>query len=324
MNILQVYAPSDSMAKNYAKMLAECLGQHLGMRSATSLKEFRKLCAEQTPDIVHLHGEPPFSLPSGIRLVVTPHGHSVDNIEAYVFIARSQMEQSQLSNVGSRRITTIRNPLITRTITPEECATMTMLVYRRVMNSSVLQLMNEPSKKALRLILSAALYGDLRWLSLKDADKDLFQQLTSLDYQRIYIYSEHEGLFTQIQHGLNLLGIDAPPFQPVECYLPTGFKRPQPSSAMDVVSLISDIKAHGPSLLRLYELTKALHDVSLDEGRLLRQLDDRSLRPLFASTLQLASECMLLTEGFMPCQPADNRDTQQLRTRLVNRQNVMA
>ena len=89
----------------------------------------------------------------------------------------------------------------------------------------------------------------------------------------------------------------------------------------DIPTLLADVKANGPSLLRLCELATALRSDSLDEARLLSQLSDQ-LRPLLASTLQLLDEQNLITEGFMPCTPVDDGNTRLLRRQLTRRQHI--
>lgn len=184
--------------------------------------------------------------------------------------------------------------------------------------------MDTPVRRAMKLIMSAAVYGDLRWLKLDDSDMSVINSLKPIDFQRIYIYSSNEGMLQQAEKGLALLGINAPAFQPVECYLPHSYKKPEPLNSTNIIDIISDIRTKGPSLLRLSELISALHKDNLDEGKLTRQLEERSMMPLFSSALQLASEKLFLTEGFMPCPPSDNRETQQLRIKLEKRQDVMA
>ena len=74
MSILHIYDESNSMAAQYVAMLVKAVGDRATMCSATNAKAFKTLLAEQRPGIVHLHSKSPFTLPSDIRLVVTPHG----------------------------------------------------------------------------------------------------------------------------------------------------------------------------------------------------------------------------------------------------------
>ena len=333
MSILHIYDESNSMAAQYVAMLVKAVGDRATMCSATNAKAFKTLLAEQRPDIVHLHSKSPFALPSDIRLVVTPHGEpspltthlqpSTFNLQPsptpYVLIARSKMERDELIRQFPR-VETILNPIITRTTTPEACARQMLYIYQRVMDSNVLQLMDDDTRQTLALILGTAVAGDARWVEPLTASSYRESQ-KGASYRQLYIYAEHEGILPLVEQGISMLGISTPPMERVESYLPEGYVKPRPMTGSDIVALTADIKANGPTLLRLSEIARALRDPQLDEQRLLQRLDDgnlqgKNLRPLFASILQLLSEQFLLTEGFMPCPPTDNRETQQLRRML--------
>ena len=332
LSILHIYDENNSMAAQYVAMLVKAVGDRATMSSATNAKAFKTLLAEQHPDIVHLHSKSPFALPSDIRLVVTPHGEpspfniqpSTFNLQPspspYVLIARSKMERDELIRQFPR-VETILNPIITRTTTPEACARQMLHVYQRVMDSNVLQLMDDDTRQTLALILGTAVAGDPRWVEPLTASSPYRESQRGASYRQLYIYAEHEGILPLVEQGIGMLGISAPPKEEVESYLPEGYVKPKPMAGSDIVALIADIKANGPTLLRLSEIARALRNPQLDEQRLLQRLDDgnlqgKNLRPLFASILQLLSEQFLLTEGFMPCPPADNRETQQLRRML--------
>ena len=317
MKILHVYDENDSMAAHYVAMLSKVAGDKADMHVASNVKECKSKCDELHPDILHLHGQPTFELPPGFRLVVTPHGETLGPINAFVFIARSQMERNSLAEQFTR-IETVRNPLITRTITPESCATMILAIYQRVMDSSVFELMNSATRQALAMMLAAAIGGDRRWVD----EQKLSELLPQVNFRQLYIYAEHEGVLTIVERALRMLDISAPSYEPVSCYLPADFHQPQPMAGRSIVSMLEDISQDGPSLLRLAEIDDALHKDNLDEGELLERLDEDNLRPYFASVLQLIAEQCLLTEGFMPCEPVDNRETQQLRNLLFTRQKV--
>jgi len=313
MDILHIYDESDSMAAHYVTMLTTALSGKVTMRRATSVNAFKELTRQQRPDIVHVHSRSPFALPQQLRLVVTPHGNPLSISNAYVIVARSQMERQQLSS-AHQRIELVLNPIITRTTTPEICGRQMLDIYNKVMNSSVNQLMDDDTKRALSELLCAAICGDSRWVSTRSQHPD---------YQLLYIYAEREGVLPLVEQGASILGINIPKQESVVGYLPDGYKQPQPRQWKSIPDLLTDIKEHGPSLLRLAEMTKMLRDDSLDEEKLFRQLEDNRQEDFFAAVLQLLHEQTLLTEGFMPCPPQDNADTQRLRTLLFNRQSVV-
>ena len=141
MNILHVYDENDHMSAQYVDMLTTATASYVTMRSATSIDAFRQHSDKLRPDIVHVHAKPSFSLPQGLRLVVTPHGSPLTRQNAYVVVARSKMEYDELTK-QCKRVEIVLNPIITRTTSADTCAPQMLRIYQRIMDSSVLQLMN--------------------------------------------------------------------------------------------------------------------------------------------------------------------------------------
>lgn len=317
MRILHVYDDSDITSAHYVAMLTKAIGDRAEMNVATNAKDCKAKCGELHPDILHLHAQPTFELPPDYRLVVTPHGHEMGPVNAFVFVARSQMERNRLAERFSR-IETVRNPLITRTVTPEMCATSMLAIYQRVMDSSVLELMNSATRQSLPILLAAAIGGDSRWVDTTSLES----LLPHVNFRQLYIYAEHEGVLSHVERALRILGISAPSYELVSCYMPAEFQRPKPMAGCSIATMLDDISQNGPSLLRLVEMAEALRSDTLDEGELLERLEEDGLLPFFASVLQLLAEQCLLTEGFMPCPPVNNREVQELRTLLYSRQKI--
>ena len=313
MKVLHVYDENNPLVSQYVAMLTTATADRVDMSSATDAAEFKRLYEENTPDIVHIHAKPTFTVPKGFRLVVTPHGKPLTVTRFYVAIARSRIEYEELAK-KCNRIETVLNPIITRTITPEGCARQMLTIYQRVMDSNVWELMDDDTRRALAELLCAAICGDRRWVGAYPH---------KVNYRLLYAYAEHEGVLPLIEHGISLLDITAPPKEATDGYLPKGFTLPQPMTGKGIADLLTDIKTNGISLLRMTELATALRSPLLDEEKLMIELNDKHLRPLFASTLQLLRQHTLLTEGFMPCTPAENSETQRLRMQLANRQSVV-
>lgn len=346
MDILHVYDENDTQAAHYVAVLTKAMQQlsaiaddgngnalaaeaTVTMRVATNAKSFDEQCKEQRPDIVHLHAMAPFTLPAGHRLVLTPHGRPIAAfVEAYAIVARSPLEYNSLKETFLR-VETVRNPLITRTTTDKECARQMLTIYQRVMDSYVLELMNEPTRQLMAQALAAAIGGDRRWAFATTAENNDIGLLESqTDFRKLYIYTELEGVADELDEGLRILGTNAPQRIPVVSYLPTDYRKPEKlvnasdDPTLQAMSVLSDVQRHGPSLLRLTEMARVLRNDQLDEGALMKQVDEQELAPLLASLLQLLSEQVLLTEGFMPCAPADTRQTAQLRIQLATRQKI--
>ena len=127
-----------------------------------------------------------------------------------------------------------------------------------------------------------------------------------------------------VRQGLTMLGINAPEpdAKADDSYLPEDYAQPAPMPVATVSELVADISHHGPSLLRLSELARALHSSTIDEEQLQQTLQQEGLLTLLAALLPLLSEQLLLTEGFMPCQPVEGPAAQQLRAQLASRQDI--
>ena len=348
MTILHIYDENDAMAGRYVEMLMQAsqalvsegslFDEPCVMYACTNAKDCRQLTDEHHPDILHLHGaSAPFTLPAGLRLVVTPHGDVLGPVHAYVVVARSPHEAEALQQKFPR-IETVRNPLITRTITAEECARQMIAIYQRVMNSNVLPLMDTETHRLLTAALVVATYGDTRWLP-----STYHFSAENVNFRHLYLYATNEGVLPLVQQGLTMLGIAYPQplpkggecltpslrttgFPPLEgqgdAYLPVDFHQPQPMPVATAAELLAHIADEGPSLLRLSELARVLHGDNIDEERLLMQVEEAGRMPLLAAVLSLMAEHLLLTEGFMPCPPAEGPATQQLRTLLAKRQEL--
>ena len=319
-DILHIYDENDSMAAHYVAMLTTATEGKATMRSATTAATFKLLVEEHGPDIVHVHTQSPFALAPGFRTVVTPNGKPLNTANAYVVIARSQMERDSLSS-QCERIETVLNPIITRTTTIEECACQIMAIYQRVMNSSVWMLLEASTRRSLGILLNAAICGDARWIEPESAKMP--QTVSPSQFQLLYTYAEREGVLSHVQEGIAILGIAAPDYTPTPGYLPHNFQKPQPLHSPDIVSVLKDVKSNGLSMLRLVETAKALRDDCLDEAQLLTQLGDQRLLSTFQGILQLLTELDMITEGFMPSTPEANSEYQRLKTLLTNRQNVV-
>ncbi|MBQ3632409.1 MAG: hypothetical protein II949_14440 [Prevotella sp.] len=315
LTVLHIHPKDVPMTTRYLSLLSDAMRHHVRSITCDEKADFQRLCAEFRPDIVHQHGAAPFSLPSTVRRVVSPNGSTAvatDGMGYYAIVARSKIEAQRLQ---LPRTEVILNPLITKTTTFDETAEKMVRVYKRVMDSNPLPLMDEDTRRLLAAVLKVGILGDQRWLTTPLA---LDVQYAPAALRLIQIYSEFEGVSAIADEGLRILGISAPRREAVDCYLPEGFTPPTSMRGRTVVDMLNDVSQNGLSLLRLTDLSRALHDEHLNESELLLQLEQNNLTPLFKSIIQLLSEQLLLDEGFMPCAPADNRQTQNLRTLLTN------
>ena len=334
MKVLHVYSHDNPRLAKYVSLLLQAMPADVECVFADNASDVRLAIKDFQPDIIHQHGKPIVFAASRARLVVSPHGETVDTSKAYAVIARSPYE---LTCHDTERKELVRNPLITKTITFDEAAAATHTVYQRVMDSHPLELMNVSTRHLLALLLKAGLLGHKEWVMEQwsarpagtlaepgGARTDNGQwSMADVQYRLLFIYAELEGISAIVDRGIAVLGIYAPLKPSIDCYLPHGYQTPQTLPTATIPELLKDIEPHGITLLRITELMKRLHDDSLDEAVLMEQLEADRRRPLFQSLLQILSEQTLLTEGFMPCPPLDNNLTQDLRNQLENHLRIL-
>lgn len=275
-------------------------------RQADEMGVFRQMCKDERPDIVHVHAMPAFSV-EGIRMVVTPHGQQVDTDRAYVVIARSQMEARR---IDAPRVEVVRNPILTKTTTVDETARKLLRIYQKVMDSNVLELMDNQTLHALPILLKAGICGDKRWL---DGSK-----IGTPNWRQLSIYTYYEQVDSLMERGALILGVEIPrcTVGDTTSYLPKKYVRLSEMSDSNVLQLLDSIHSGEISMLRLIELDAALRRDDLDEEKLLKEIESAGYKQLFRSLLQILSEQTLLDEGYMPCTPVDNQDTSRLRMEL--------
>jgi len=247
---------------------------------------------------------------------------------SYVVIAQGSMEAEALKELEwNPRIETIRNAVITNSITPEAMAQQTKEVYRKVMDSNTLELMSDDTRQLLVLLLKAGITGDSRWVSnLKphtssaSADSSLFILHSSLEedeWRRLLIYADHENVRTVIDRGLRILDLHAPYIDTahVKSYLPTGYQLPKPA-AHDILSLVGEISKGALTLRHLVELDRLLRRPDVNDERLNNTLDEHHQLKYYRRLLQLLIEQTAIDEGFLTAEPLDDKQTQRMRNLL--------
>lgn len=326
MNVLHLYPEDIPLIVKHVKMLDE------GSQ------------ATEHPDIVHVHGCWQYPLVSaalkahrrGARIVLTPHGDLEPWIigerrlsakrgkallwqrrlveSSYVVIAQGNIEASSLKELGwNPRIEIVRNAVVTNSITPEAMARQTQDVYRKVMDSHTLELMNDDARLLLRLLLKAGITGDSRWVTEQAPD------INEQQWRYLLVYADHENVRPTVDYGARILGIGHPYIETdkIKSYLPTNYQKPKPE-AHDAASLVSEMHRRPPTLRHLVELDRALRKNNVQEDRLVDVLEENRLLKFFRRLLCLLTEQTGLDEGFLPAEPIDDRQTQTIRKRLQN------
>lgn len=331
MKVLHIYPQNNSMIAQYVSMLQE--DGSLEVKAIDDAKQLQQLCQEWQPSIVHQHGSSPEitratqkARTQGVRIVVTPHGQlepwetsgkiRINNMleplvsHAYAVIARGPMEAEELRKLDwNTRIEMVMNPIVTRSTTPAQLNEAHQRIYQQVMDSNVLELMDEPTQTALRTLLKAGITEDERWVAPFDAE--------ATNWRLLFIYAEHEGISSYIERGMLAMGMTVPLKTVTSSYLPNHFQRPVTQSGKSVIELIRSIQqftdANRLSLLSLAELDLALRRDDVEDDVLIQQLKSEKLLEFFKALLPVLHQQTGLDEGFMPCEPAENSETDRIR-----------
>lgn len=321
--VLHTYPKGDTHIAGYVSLLTESLsGSDIVSYCTDDPAEYSKLLAMHHPDIVHMHGSACYSQSADARLVATPHGQTV-TAECYVVIARSSLEQQQLQ-ASHKRISLVRNPIITRTSTARQLASSMSAIYKRVMDSDVRPLMSAVTRRCMSVLLKAGICGDPRWVASDAAGTDF----AAADWRQMTLYAYHESVLDTLSYGAQVMNVSMPDVKPatIPVFLPADYATPKPIEDCTPATLTDaidhDLRYGCMLLLRLVELSRTLMRTDTDEARLIATLANRKQLPLFASLMQVMTEETLLPEGFMPYPAVDDSLTQRIRTLLTTHQKI--
>ena len=306
--VLHIYQKNDPLTARYVHLVMD----KIESKATDNADEFKRICKEWQPDIIHQYGNVDVKHQDDYRWVISPNGQPVPSYDTYyAVIARSPIEADSLSQAGVKRIETIKNPLITKQVDFDETVQKTMHVYQKVMNSDPLSLMDENTKKAIPVIFKAAICGDKRWV-----ESNL--PVPSIQMRLLYIYASLEGMLPLLFDGPKILGIEQPARDVFECYLPEKYAIPSAMTGSNIVNMLADIQENGVSLRRLADIYSALLVDSHDDEKLNAMLEEKELKPLSQSILRLLQEFFYIDDGYLPSPPIDNSVTQHLRMNLQN------
>jgi len=315
MRVLHLYSPEEPQIAQYVSMLMQALSGKVESLVTNNRAEAMLLLKSEKPDLLHLHGGIDISnLPYNIRRLNTPSGVISHLPHVPVYIARSNMEAQRLKNSFAKsknvHIVVVRNAMITRTTTTNEMVENTFFIYQKLLDSNPWELMNETTRNMLAAVIKASICGDKCWI-LSHPSSQL------VNFRQIYIYSDLENIADFVEHGIRILGIETPEKpHSYEIYLPDNYNSPKPFAGKGLSSMLHDIQSNGLTLLRMIEMAKVLFKEDINENLLVNKLKDENLSSLFSAILQLMKERFWWDEGYMPCTPVDNNDTQHLRTLL--------
>jgi hypothetical protein len=289
----------------------------------------------------------------GARLVLTPHGGLEPWVQeenrwkeklpkellyqrsivqkAYAVIIQGRMEQECMDRLKwNSRTVVIRNAVITGSITKEEMAQQTSMLYRKIMDSNPLELMDEATVAVLRYLIKAGITGDQRWLEGIKAVSP-----SNDNWRLLFCYAHQEQITDIIQRGMRVLGLDAPDIDAtkIDHFLPDGYKPAElvgsvigyqfASENERLIATFRQIRKLAAnrllSIKHLIELNRELRQHGCDEEQLNEELKERRLWKPASRMMQLMAELTGLTEGFMPITPTNDRTTRAMKREINER-----
>jgi glycosyltransferase involved in cell wall biosynthesis len=352
MKILHVYPKTDEMVAQHVTLLMEGMQHSAELQAVSNLADFKTVCKSFEPDIVHCHGcwqygivnAGNFARKQGARIVLSPHGQLEPWVfeekplqekfhktalwqkpfveKAYALIAFGKMEQQYLEELKwNPRIEVIHNAVITNSTTREKMCSQTFSVYQKVLDSNVLEQMDEATQQLMATIIKAGTLGDRRWVELTVPE--------TVDWRRMLIYAEHQNIRNYVDYGINILGLSAVSLdtEHLPAYFPESYQRPK-----SIKNLIDDYKGDEtdyllrmirqiekqPLLLHLIELTRELYRDTVNDDLLQEVLEEKKLTKFASRLMQVLHEQTLLDEGYLPIEPLDDRGTQKIRESITN------
>ena len=351
MKVLYVYPMNDDMVTRHVNILLKGMQNSAEVKGASSPAEAKAIIREWKPDIVHCHGCWSYwvvkagtsARRQGARVVFSPHGQLEPWVmeentlkeklpkrtlwekrfveKAYSVIAFGKMEEKFLRQLKwNPRIEVIHNALITNSISDQEMCSQTFAVYQKVMDSNVLELMDEENRQLLAVIIKAGIMGDSRWNVTKYPD-------FNVTWRKLMIYAEHQNVRNYLDYGINILGMSAPSIDTknINSYFPEGYKRPQVIKHLIgeykgdetdyIVRMIRQIEKE-PLLLHLIELTRELYRDTVNDEKIQEALEEKKLDKFAGRLMQVLREQTMLDEGYMPVAPINDRGTEKIRTQL--------
>ena len=371
MRILHYYSKDDPMVSQYVKVLTENMGLEAENHTANEADQAKTLLKGGHYDVLHLHGcwrnssrsVVALAFRQGARLVLTPHGQLQPWVQdenrwkdklpkrllyqrdivrkAYAVVIQGRMEQECMEHLGwNHRMVTIRNCIVTHSITPQEMASQTFMLYRRVMDSNQWELMTDDMHEALKTILNAGITGDLRWVVHDGANTSAHSPIkpTKDEWRKLLCYACQEQISDTVYRGICVLGLDAPDIdaEKIDCFMPDGYAKGdtidhaigfQFATENDrLLATFRHIKklvmGKRLSIMHLVELNRELRQHDCEEEYLGDTLRERRLWKLACRMMVLMREWTGLTEGFMPVPPLEDRTTREMMRQIEERLKV--
>lgn len=365
MRILHFYQSDDSFISRYVAMLSENMGLECTNETVTDPSVAQQRLRSSRYDILHLHGCWRIStylvvrqaIKRKTRIVVSPHGQLNSWVmtkgiwkekllkrmlfqkriiqRSYAVIVQGSIERENIARLGwNQRTVTVRNAIITHSITPKNMATQIFNVYRRVMDSNTLELMDDDIRHLTNQLIKTGITGDKRWLN----ETPLSQPDTLEDWRLLLCYAHQEQITDTINRGLFIYGFDVPNLDTtkISFFLPDNYKQSttigktiglsfvtENDRLMATFRVLHKIVSHRQlAILHLIELDKELREHGCDEDALVERLEDHHLLKFAGRIMYVLQETTGLTEGFMPISLRNDREANNIVKQVENHLNI--
>ncbi len=260
-------------------------------------------------------------------------------------IVSSISEQENLTKLGwTNRICTIPSYLLDSSISIGEVVEQTLLLYRKVIDTRYHILMSEEEKYAICALLNACVSQNVKWKVLSSDQILNLRSLNPSQWQRIMLYASDEDILEEIMKGIGIVQLDTPyinvdsisrfprPLQKAKGQLLTKEMSLKTSSlnnltqkeekdlrqlAMKLMAAQKYVQHKQFSMRHLMELYKEMLFGDYDEDRLVAILKGLRLKTFTARILQLLKDYFSLSEGFLPFEAINDKDTQMIRNMIL-------
>ena len=366
MNIIHYNPWGDKLSAFYIDTLCKSMEGQAVCRVANTIVELRREMTKEHADIIDIHGCWHYSIffaaimarRNHTRIVITPHGqlepwvtrrHWITSTlprlmlyqrrtvrQAYSVIVMGKMEYENIERLGwTKRIETIPCSLFTSSTTDAEMAKQTLAVFRKVMDSNVVELMLPNTSMALHALYKACIIADRDWMATEE--RKAVEQLDDEGWRQIEIYAHHTSTLFDIRKGADVMGISLPDCQPskIACYLPNNHDKtfqhqrfPHLAtdgkgmhSPADFVEMIKKLnqktRAHTLAIADILQFAATLYNLRTDEDEVRYLLSEEQLTPFAARMMQLASHFTLLPPGFFIVAPRNDRRTRKIKNTIL-------
>lgn len=274
--------------------------------------------------------------------------------KSYAVVATTTNELNELRELGWRkRLILVRNPFAIDTIhsTEEESAECMRMLYQKIVDTNAYLNLSDFEEQAFCLLLFTSTVSD-SGMTIKDSTElqevlteerqQQLRRLSQMEWQHILLAAKDRGVEREISEGANLLTL-TPPITDVvvparfpakhKRYIRVNIKARKHLAgegettveyrlAMTLSNLFRCLKKQQceSDSYRLWKEIAALYAMlrfeDYDEEKLLSILLKMKIKTFTRRMMHILQEVMLLTRGFMPVTPLNDKETKRLQHTL--------